>query len=135
MKSPYLTSMMGLFVAVAAFALSGCTSDEQAICEDTVNCRGGSDRDIEACVVAREVDAALVDEIGCNEEYELYFTCITEKATCQSVEQGVSCTTDEDCSGTATCNSDNQCAVRAYSTDGDDCRPEGRAFGRCFDLD
>jgi hypothetical protein len=70
-------------LGLASLLLAGCDSDADIACRDVGNCtHGGSDDWISAC---REQNDDLSDEaqaVGCNAEFEAYFSCAEDRFAC-----------------------------------------------------
>lgn len=125
-------AILGL-LAMAATTL-GCGINHRSLCEEVEDCREGNEQDIDACVVTAETSERLADDIGCQEEYDTYFDCYIDKASCESETIGLSCQTNDDCP-VGSCNASNECERNNYGLDSDDCEAEQRALSRCFNLD
>lgn len=67
---------------LVASAAVGCGGSYSALCEDEMDCRGGNDADIDACIVRYEHDEerAVID--GCEEEWDDWIVCLEEEAQC-----------------------------------------------------
>ena len=107
--------MVGSLVGV-----TGCAGpDHQALCEASEQCYAGNDKDVEACVVARE--------------YEEFTDCFIEEATCREEQQGNTCTTNEECmnSGFDRC-SNGFCASTTFGLpSGTACERESNTYNSC----
>ena len=85
---------------LSALAATGCGGpDFEAICDEQEICAGGNEKDREACVVAFEGFAEVADDIGCADEFDAYFLCSQENASCRDLPTGDTCMADNDCNG------------------------------------
>ena len=129
----HTTSAIAFIVLPLALVLPGCGgADLTKICEETADCRGGNEKDVEACEVSYETQEDFIDSIGCGDEWDEYYSCFEEKAACQDVGS-YPCTTDTDCNQGSCVNM--QCQTKDYGLKEDDCEDEQNAFSRCYDLD
>jgi hypothetical protein len=128
-----LGAFWGVVLAVAVGAPGCNTADLQTLCEKQASCRGGSDKDIEACVVASESQETLIDDVGCSDEFVTYSDCLLDKGTCEVLAQGNPCQSHADCNG-GQCTTANICEVKVFRVEGDGCDMEENAFQRCFNL-
>jgi hypothetical protein len=128
-----VTSLIAILTA--ALVAPACGPDVQTICEQTEDCRGGNEEDVEACVVAHDLEGDLASEIGCSSEYEDYFDCFETEAECQdSGPTGIPCMTEAECGG-LTCSGGMCQGTKQYGIEGDACEAERNAYQECFDLD
>jgi hypothetical protein len=127
------------WLVLSALAAAGCGGpDFEAICDEQEKCSGGNEKDLEACVVAFEGFADVADDIGCTDEFDAYFTCSQEHASCRDVPTGDTCMTDGDCNGppgNARCSA-GMCVAKDYGFDptaqNNPCETEENAYQRCF---
>ncbi len=130
---PSLRTIVG-FAVTAALAAAGCGgADIEAFCEAREDCLGGNEKDLEACIAIEELREDIAGEIGCADELEDYTTCRIERASCEDLQTGLACTTDDECraSGFVQCSS-GQCIDRDYIVaDPDACKTETTTYQRC----
>lgn len=129
---PLRLAVVALATALGAI---GCGPDIATYCQELEDCRGGNDKDVEACVAELEGDAEKMDVLGCTEEFETYFECVQGELECREQSLGVSCSTNADCDqfdSSAVC-SGGECKRKSYSLpdDSEACKAESRAFSRC----
>jgi len=114
----------------------GCAPDIRTECEEQVQCRGGNDKDVEACVAVGDVVYDFLDDIGCDDEYDAYFECSAPLTTCRSMPTGQACMTSADCGNDRTCTN-GECVAKSYGIDADDqdkCKAEKAAYGNCLNF-
>lgn len=69
---------------IAVIVLSGC-SPYADYCADRMDCEGGNDSDIEACIVEMEADEDKATVYDCSPEWEDLFDCRNDHAVCDDV--------------------------------------------------
>jgi hypothetical protein len=78
-----------VFAGALAWSAAGCGGpDEDAICKDSEACRTGNDKDVEACKVELEYIGNVASDVGCSDEYDTYFQCMQDHATCKNGNWG-----------------------------------------------
>jgi len=92
-------SIVGLWLAALPLGALACSGpDIDTMCDKIEDCRGGNDKDVEACVIELEHLEDSYDEIGCSSEFDEYFECVEGNATCKdkswSVHSGNACETE-----------------------------------------
>jgi hypothetical protein len=133
-----MASLLRLGIGVLAAALAGCGGpDHEALCEQQVECIGGNDKDLEACVATLDYVEGVSSDVGCSDEYDAYFECRESELECDTQDTQFPCGGNADCDqvGGGSC-SDGTCKRKALVVkDEDVCRAEDRAFSRCADVD
>ena len=88
-----------------ALSLVGCSSRFDRLCAEAVDCEGGRDRDIDACVAAAEGDEDVAAAHDCSAEFDDYFDCVERRAFCDTRSAGGagSWSTYDSYSGTSSC--------------------------------
>jgi len=127
---------LGLGLLLISMGIVGCGPDIRTECEERVQCRGGNDLDIEACVDASDVVYDFVVDLECDDEYDAYFACIQPLTNCRTMPTGQTCMASTDCSDDDTCT-DGQCVTASYSVapeDRDKCDKEFAAYSSCFNF-
>lgn len=127
------------WLVLSALVATGCGGpDFTAICDEQEACSGGNDKDRAACVAAFEGFADVADDIGCAAEFDAYYVCSQEHASCRESPTGDTCMTDSDCSGPpgrSRC-SGGLCVEKEYGFDesapNHPCEAEANAYQRCF---
>jgi hypothetical protein len=74
--------MKTLALTFALLALSGCSNKYQAFCEAAQQCRGGNDKDIDACVEASKADEDVASAYDCSDAFTKLADCKVSKSTC-----------------------------------------------------
>jgi hypothetical protein len=127
-----------LWFLVIAVASVGCGGpDIDALCQEQEKCIGGNEADINACIAAFEGGDELASDIGCGDEFDEFWTCQQENASCRDVNTGANCMTDNECGNEAgvRCNG-GQCVAKVYGFDPalseSPCEPQENAYQRCF---
>jgi len=124
---------LGLGLLGICMGLVGCGADHRARCEAEKQCRGGNDKDIDACVAFLDEYREYYDDIGCSDEYDAYFACSDELAECRTMSTGESCMIAADCGGDRQCK-DGVCINADYGIDPskiDQCEVEAAAYAAC----
>ncbi len=128
----------GCALVLAVAVASGCGLDLQQICEDYHGCLGGSEQDIDACVRSYEMLQESADIQGCGEAHEEWLECDYEASTCQDEPLGVPCSSDWECTGSASLNvrcAGNECMMQSYGPeDPEACEQEMTAYDSCIEL-
>jgi hypothetical protein len=127
---------LGLGLLVVSVGMVGCGPDIRSECEKQVECGGGNDKDIEACVAVYDVFEDFLDDLGCGDEYDAYFTCIIPLSQCKSNPTGQMCTTVADCDDNQACTNGG-CVRSSYTIDADDremCDAEVAAYSSCVNF-
>lgn len=123
----------GLGILLVCVSAIGCAPDFRTQCEAQVQCRGGNDADIEACVAVSEVGYDFAEDIECADEFDAYFECQQPLLKCRSSNTGQMCPMGTECSKDESC-SNGQCTRSSYtidSADADKCKVEAAAYGQC----
>lgn len=124
---------LGLGLLVLSCGVVGCGPDIDSYCEKEVQCLGGNDKDIDACVAIYDVSGDFYSDLGCSDEFDAYFECITPLAQCNENPTGKSCTTNDDCNNNQKCSM-SVCVSVSFdveSADRDKCQKEAAAFTSC----
>jgi hypothetical protein len=53
-------------------------------CKAAMDCEGGNDKDVDACVAEREAESDLAHLWDCDEWYDAYFACAEENSSCEN---------------------------------------------------
>ena len=86
-----------LLGVVVGFGAIGCGPDFQTVCEDSEKCYNGNDADIEACVALFEHEQDVADIRGCGDEFDVWFECYMDKATCDTQNNDYGLRNNSDC--------------------------------------
>lgn len=101
-----------------------------------MECMGGNDQDEDACVAMVDYAEELADMQGCADEFDEYFECFFDNATCQSAQTGFSCSSTQECadqgaSAGAICDGGSCVVSRLALESSEVCRRESRALDSC----
>jgi len=96
--------LCGAIVLLAALGMLSACSRYATFCEDEMNCRGGNDMDIDACILDMNEAEDIADLYGCTDDWDTYFECLQAEAQCDD---------------------DNW-------TDDGDCAKEGERYNKCI---
>src|SRR5690349_11129451 len=107
---------LGWGLLLICFGIIGCGPDIRAECEEQVQCAGGNDKDIDACVAVQEVLEDYLAELECDDEYDAYITCSAPYTKCKKTPTGEMCMTDADCSSDDACSA-GQCVSSSFGMD------------------
>lgn len=97
----FVEKTLGCAVLVGAlFAplfVAGC-SPYPSLCEAEMDCEGGNDADIDACVVVYEAQEDVADTYDCGDFYDDYIACFDERARCSgdSFDANNDCNSERD---------------------------------------
>jgi len=123
-----------VLAAGLALAAAGCGPDFDTMCEDRESCHGGNDMDVEACVEFHEGLADYNSDIGCEDEFDEYWECFIDTASCSTDGTGTSCSSDDDCHDPTQSCQNGECVERTYELPNpDDCEEANNAYHRCSD--
>ncbi|TKC95872.1 hypothetical protein [Polyangium fumosum] len=118
---------------VAAFA-TGCGPDIAAMCEAREACFGGNEADLDACIVSYEAFRDVAYDIGCVEEFDMSFACREPLLACSTLDGGITCTSNADCSRQDVC-SEGTCKRNSFDlpdSNRDACKAEQDAYQSCI---
>lgn len=96
---------VGVFVGVLALALTNCSSTYRDYCQSQIDCEGGNDKDVDACV---DTIKGLEDSAGaydCGDQFDDYWDCFESKAVCKD---------------------------KSFSSSDDACKDKGNALTSCI---
>lgn len=97
------TSKLGLLVAIALAATSfGCDSYGD-ICEQEIQCIGGNDADIDACVAQIEGEEDVASAYDCTDPWDKYIECVADKIDCDDGNIDLGC--DDEAESYSDCKS------------------------------
>lgn len=85
-----MTPAPRLSAACAALALAGC-GGYGALCEAAMECRGGNDADVEACLVELDRLEQRSELAGCAEAWSALAGCAEERSTCSEKLFSIPC--------------------------------------------
>jgi len=124
----------GLVLAPLAVIVAACGGPNfKDICDKSVSCTGGNDKDKAACVDAASTDQELAEDVGCQTEYNDAVDCVINASTCRTVQAGP-CNTTDDCVKQAggVC-SNKQCQLSTFGMDPKDtsCDAQKNAYQKC----
>lgn len=115
-------------------AVAGCGPDFEKLCSESRACEGGNDDDEKACVVEMDFGRDVADILGCTSEFDAYYDCLIEHASCRMDSYGQLCTTTSQCGLDAECVN-GTCQVKSYGLeDPDVCEAEENAHDQCNDF-
>jgi hypothetical protein len=124
-------------VLAIVVGLAACGGpDADAICQERESCHHGNELDVDACVVSFSTSQDLADDLGCGDEFDVYFECFQTAATCIEQSLGLGCGDDADCNGgsptsNARCQ-DGTCVDQHYDIeDPEACKTERAAYQSC----
>lgn len=125
---------------MGAVLLSACGPDGETLCQAVVDCLGGSDKDVQACVVSFDATADMMSTLGCTDEYDEFVICYEDNGRCDAKDTGLPCKSVSDCYGggdpsaNLSCTG-GKCVAKDYGLDQDACETEGHAINHCADMD
>jgi hypothetical protein len=79
MYKPFIVLIATLGLALNAGCGAGQTGD---ICAARIQCEGGNDRDVDACISRRHGDEQAAAVYDCSEAYFKYLDCVSASSTC-----------------------------------------------------
>ncbi|MBW2522873.1 MAG: hypothetical protein JRI23_01795 [Deltaproteobacteria bacterium] len=85
------------FAAALVWAAGACNPYGD-YCEAMMDCEGGNDADVEACIEEAEGAEEVASLWDCDEYFDELFTCVEEKSDCESdyYTPGDSCQDEEE---------------------------------------
>jgi hypothetical protein len=75
---------VGIFVAVMALCLANCTGKYHDYCQSKIDCEGGNDKDVDACIDGLRGAENAADEYDCGDPYDDYWDCSDGKGVCDT---------------------------------------------------
>ncbi len=72
-------TLVGLALVLTSMGCSGLHSD---ICEQTIQCEGGNDADIDACVAQLDGEEDVAAAYDCGDPWDKYIECVGDKIDC-----------------------------------------------------
>lgn len=85
-------SWMGTAGLLVAASFVGC-SPFSGYCADVMDCEGGNDYDIDACVADLDHLSSRADVWDCRDDFDFYWECLEERGHCDDHIW----TTNDDC--------------------------------------
>lgn len=79
----WLKGTFGCVVFIGALFATGC-SPYPSLCEAQMDCEGGNDADIDACVVLLEAQEDIADTYDCGDFFDDYVACSDERSSCSN---------------------------------------------------
>ena len=72
-----------LVLSVAAASLvTGCGSSYSQICQDTMDCENGNDKDVEACEIQADAEEDIASLEGCDQQWQDLVDCVEQSGRC-----------------------------------------------------
>jgi hypothetical protein len=84
MRALPLALSSAALLAFAVLIAPGCTSAVGDACQSAVNCEGGNDDDVQACIGAADGDAEVASAYSCDDAYTKYVDCKTSSGHCDN---------------------------------------------------
>jgi hypothetical protein len=85
------TSKLALVVTILLAAAGvGCSSYGD-ICDQTIQCIGGNDEDIDACVQQYEGNEDVASAYDCSDPFDKYIECVNDKIDCDDGKLDFDC--------------------------------------------
>lgn len=75
------TAQLAPFAFFALALLPQCSTYDD-ICQQQVDCEGGNDKDVEACVEVNRGLEDVAEAYGCEDQFEAAFDCAKANSTC-----------------------------------------------------
>ncbi|MFO0735893.1 MAG: hypothetical protein U0270_08435 [Labilithrix sp.] len=75
---------VGVFVGVMALMLANCSSKYRDDCQAQVDCEGGNDADVDACVDQQKGVEDVADAYECGDQWGEYTDCVEGKGVCEN---------------------------------------------------
>jgi hypothetical protein len=76
------TSLLALVALAVCGNMTGC-GGYSALCVDAMDCEGGNDADVDACVVTLDYYEDRSSLEGCEPEWDELYACVNEEARCR----------------------------------------------------
>ena len=74
---------VGIFVSVMALSLANCSSRYRDDCQAKIDCEGGNDADVDACVDGKKGSEDIADAYDCGDAYGDAADCLEGKGSCK----------------------------------------------------
>ena len=88
---------LGIWLAVFAVpGLVGCTSRARSFCDSKIQCEGGNDADVEACVIGVESSEDVAAAYDCGSAFDKAADCVETAGRCDAGKYKSSCDAEDD---------------------------------------
>lgn len=95
------TLLNKLTVALGLILLTGCGSAYGDRCDAAVQCSGGNDKDVDACVATLNGSEQVAAAYDCSDAYFKYADCVDRTGTCDNKHYRTTC--EGEAAALATC--------------------------------
>jgi hypothetical protein len=90
-------ALWGAFAALALLGLSGCSYTGSDKCDDVCACTGCPSSEYDLCINLAEAEEKEADYQGCNDQYDVYYSCVSDRLDCiESVPVETACDHERD---------------------------------------
>lgn len=79
----WLERTLGSAALFGALAITGC-SPYGALCADKMDCEGGNDADVDACVIQSEAAEDVAYNYDCGDDWDEYVACLEDRSRCSN---------------------------------------------------
>ncbi len=77
---------VGIFGALLFFSLAQCSSTYADACQSSIDCEGGNDKDVDACIAEARGAENRAEAYDCGDQFEAVADCTKESGTCKEEE-------------------------------------------------
>ena len=95
MRTIPLVLSVGLVLAVAAMAVPGCGSSLSDQCQQQIQCEGGNDADVDACIGVADGAEEVAAAYSCDDAYSKVVDCYTSTGHCKQGHWSTDCSHQE----------------------------------------
>ncbi len=87
----------GIFGALLFLSLAQCSSTYADTCQSSIDCEGGNDKDVDACVAEARGTENRAEAYDCGDQFETVIDCVKDNGTCKDENGKKSFTTGDTC--------------------------------------
>jgi hypothetical protein len=87
MRRSVTNVLLGLGLVGLMSGLTACNRFGD-YCQAMMDCEGGNDKDVDACVANHKTAVDEYDLEGCSDWYDAYFDCLEQNSTCNNRQYG-----------------------------------------------
>ncbi|HEY4121348.1 MAG TPA: hypothetical protein VGM56_25960 [Byssovorax sp.] len=91
MRALPLALSSAALLAFAVLIAPGCTSAVGDACQSAVNCEGGNDDDVQACIGEADGAAEVASAYNCDDAYSKLVDCLTSSGHCDKGNWKTNC--------------------------------------------
>jgi hypothetical protein len=85
------TALLSTLLLSASLVLTGCGSRASAQCNAAIECEGGNDADIDACIAVTEGAENAAAAYDCSDAFDKLMECVEKTGVCQKGDYETEC--------------------------------------------